>query len=331
MWLAHPSPPPPPPPPPPRRAAATTSEYNVASIFLSSPLPLPCCPPCCTAAAAAYTDVTLPPPSPCFCHCCRAAAVLPNKLPLPPKLRFCQASASAAKLVAIAAVLPLTRCHCLRHCCAAAAANAALSPSCRRRCQAGHCPHAAAVLPCCLRPRHCCCCRCLHCQHGRARWQHGGGGSCRGYACQCRAANALPAAAAAAAAGPAVAELAGSRGSTEATFSITSHKKMKLQSSMSLAVFTPGNIFHSKSLSPPPPSQWCSTLPPPLAHKIPCSAWESMKRPTKGHAAFPKECRYSGQLLSFALPTALHPVNPHYTMIFFRFLWRNCHCTSSVV
>ena len=39
----------------------------------------------------------------------------------------------------------------------------------------------------------------------------------------------------------------------------------------------------SKSLLPPPPSQWCSTLPPrfsPFARKIPRYAWESIKRPT---------------------------------------------------
>jgi len=39
----------------------------------------------------------------------------------------------------------------------------------------------------------------------------------------------------------------------------------------------------SKSLLPPPPSQWCSTLPPRFslfARKIPCRAWESIKRLT---------------------------------------------------
>ena len=52
-------------------------------------------------------------------------------------------------------------------------------------------------------------------------------------------------------------------GSTEASFfkSRVTQKK-KLQSSTSLTVFTPGNVFQSKLLLPPPPSRWCSTLPP---------------------------------------------------------------------
>ena len=66
-------------------------------------------------------------------------------------------------------------------------------------------------------------------------------------------------------------------GSTEASFfSITSHKKTKLQSSTSLAAFTPGKVSRFYLLPPhngAPPS-------PPFARKIPRHAWESIKRPT---------------------------------------------------
>jgi hypothetical protein len=72
-------------------------------------------------------------------------------------------------------------------------------------------------------------------------------------------------------------------GSQKRLFSITSHKKTKLKSYMSLAAFTSGKVCRFYLLPPhngTPPS-------PPFARKIPCSAWESMKRPMKGHAASP--------------------------------------------
>jgi hypothetical protein len=46
------------------------------------------------------------------------------------------------------------------------------------------------MVDCCLCPRHCCHCRCLHPHRGGAWWQNGG---CRGHAQRRRAKDALPA------------------------------------------------------------------------------------------------------------------------------------------
>ncbi len=90
------------------------------------------------------------------------------------------------------------------------------------------------------------------------------------------------------------------RGSTEASF-IQSRvtKKTKLQSSTSLAAFTPGKVSRFYLL---PPHNGAPPSPPPFARKIPCYAWESIKRPMQWHVASPGECHYIGRFLSFALP-----------------------------
>ena len=113
-----------------------------------------------------------------------------NVLPLPPKTRFRQAGRRRRRTAT--APLPMPT----------------LPPSCRRRqlCLCFHC-HRCRCHCCCFRCRCCfllivdCLCprqlcrrRCLHGHPSVVRWQHGGGGGCRGHGFRRRAVNALPAA-----------------------------------------------------------------------------------------------------------------------------------------
>ncbi len=113
-------------------------------------------------AAAATAALPLPPLRCCCCR--RAAAALPKALPPPPKLRFRQATISAAKLAATAKLPPLLPPTLLR--CRTAAAPPQL-PRCRRlRCYAAAAT-TTAVLPCCPPPP--CFCHHWHAADANAR------------------------------------------------------------------------------------------------------------------------------------------------------------------
>ena len=65
----------------------------------------------------------------------------------------------------------------------------------------------------------------------------------------------------------------------------------------------------SKSLFTSPPSQWCSTLPPPLHALSPPCAEESIDLSTLEHAASPGECSNVGRFFYFVLLAAQHRAN----------------------
>ena len=65
----------------------------------------------------------------------------------------------------------------------------------------------------------------------------------------------------------------------------------------------------SKSLFTSPPSQWCSTLPPPLHALSPPCAEESIDLSTLEHAASPGECSNVGQFFYFVLLASHHRAN----------------------